>query len=500
MLWNTNNVRPSRGPYSVMAKYRPFGSCTRLAPSCAAMNHNTMHNAVMESIGQRARQGVIPSSSSNMCSGGEYVVRYNAMPPKAVMFSPRKTPNALVPMPMVRLPAFVPAPAPAPATRRQATGRVIEWMPTACARSTARGCVHARHDTPGRMTSRPIARSDLFDTLHTVRSPKARRTALIGAGGTRTANANVAPRNKSHKDVSAHAAASCAAPTCAARSSSATSRQRGSPWRQGTGCGNNVRIMAEEVKEDGSLGCSLRLVTFNIRNTTDRYAERRDLIVSALAEFGGDLIGLQEVSFHDGPPTSTRTHDDPTQAEGLVRDAFGSIGSSDTIGGNVAAAPPATAAAAAVAAGSSCNAAPAKAQTKEEASGTASAAVVDGQPRVYHVALHTPFPAPPTDPSFSIDGNAIVACGRSGMAVLQHDYIHLSDVRSAHRVLVDLPGGAGRLWFANTHLHHELGDASHVELRRSQSQALCEWMKAAETRADHCVIVGDFNASPSEPA
>ena len=222
MLWNTNNVRPSRGPYSVMAKYRPFGSCTRLAPSCAAMNHNTMRNAVMESIGQRARQGVVPSSSSNMCSGGEYVVRYNAMPPKAVMFSPRKTPNALVPMPMVRLPAFVPAPAPAPATRRQATGRVIEWMPTACARSTARGSVHARHDTPGRMTSRPIARSDLFDTLHTVRSPKARRTALIGAGGTRTANANVAPRNKSHKDVSAHAAASCAAPTCAARSSSAT--------------------------------------------------------------------------------------------------------------------------------------------------------------------------------------------------------------------------------------------------------------------------------------
>ena len=47
----------------------------------------------------------------------------------------------------------------------------------------------------------------------------------------------------------------------------------------------------------------MRVATFNIRNTTDRYDERLPLIQAAVATMAASVIGLQEVSFddaHDG--------------------------------------------------------------------------------------------------------------------------------------------------------------------------------------------------------
>lgn len=44
----------------------------------------------------------------------------------------------------------------------------------------------------------------------------------------------------------------------------------------------------------------LTLATFNIRNITDRYAERKPLLGAAFASLGADIIGLQEVVF--SPP------------------------------------------------------------------------------------------------------------------------------------------------------------------------------------------------------
>jgi endonuclease/exonuclease/phosphatase family metal-dependent hydrolase len=41
----------------------------------------------------------------------------------------------------------------------------------------------------------------------------------------------------------------------------------------------------------------LRIATFNIRNTNDRYAERGPLLARAFAELDADLIGLQEVDY-----------------------------------------------------------------------------------------------------------------------------------------------------------------------------------------------------------
>ncbi|MBA4180190.1 MAG: hypothetical protein C0506_06325 [Anaerolinea sp.] len=45
------------------------------------------------------------------------------------------------------------------------------------------------------------------------------------------------------------------------------------------------------------LAVKLTLATFNIRNITDRYAERKPLLGAAFASLGADLIGLQEVVF-----------------------------------------------------------------------------------------------------------------------------------------------------------------------------------------------------------
>lgn len=43
----------------------------------------------------------------------------------------------------------------------------------------------------------------------------------------------------------------------------------------------------------------LRLATFNIRNITDRYDERKPLLGAAFAELDADIIGLQEVIFSE---------------------------------------------------------------------------------------------------------------------------------------------------------------------------------------------------------
>ena len=39
----------------------------------------------------------------------------------------------------------------------------------------------------------------------------------------------------------------------------------------------------------------LTVSTFNIRNTTDRYEERKPLLIRDFNEIAGDVVGLQEV-------------------------------------------------------------------------------------------------------------------------------------------------------------------------------------------------------------
>ena len=87
-------------------------------------------------------------------------------------------------------------------------------------------------------------------------------------------------------------------------------------------------------------------------------------------------------------------------------------------------------------------------------------------------------------------GNAIL--GREPLALGDGDRLDLSRGRSALRVPVSLPSGT-TLDFVVTHLHHEVDDAA---VRAEQAEAVIAWLGAI---SGPLVIVGDFNADPTEP-
>ena len=88
-------------------------------------------------------------------------------------------------------------------------------------------------------------------------------------------------------------------------------------------------------------------------------------------------------------------------------------------------------------------------------------------------------------------GNAVL--GRDPVTLGDGDRLELSHGRSALRVPVSLPSGT-TLDFVVTHLHHEVPDA---EVRAEQARAVLAWLGAI---AGPLVVVGDFNADPTEPA
>lgn len=73
--------------------------------------------------------------------------------------------------------------------------------------------------------------------------------------------------------------------------------------------------------------------------------------------------------------------------------------------------------------------------------------------------------------------------------------LDLGHARSAHRVTVALPGGA-TVVVAVTHLHHLVTGAA---LRDEQAAAIVAWLDAGPP-ATAQVLMGDFNADPTEPA
>lgn len=88
-------------------------------------------------------------------------------------------------------------------------------------------------------------------------------------------------------------------------------------------------------------------------------------------------------------------------------------------------------------------------------------------------------------------GNAILA--REPIALDEGERLQLSRNRSALRVGVWLPNGS-QLTYVVTHLHHEVPDAA---IREEQARALTAWLAAT---TGPLVVVGDFNADPTEPA
>ncbi len=88
-------------------------------------------------------------------------------------------------------------------------------------------------------------------------------------------------------------------------------------------------------------------------------------------------------------------------------------------------------------------------------------------------------------------GNAVL--GRAPLTLGEAERLELGRNRSALRVPVTLPSGA-TLDFAVTHLHHEVADEA---LREAQARTLSSWLAPI---GGPLVVVGDFNAEPTEPA
>jgi endonuclease/exonuclease/phosphatase family metal-dependent hydrolase len=87
-------------------------------------------------------------------------------------------------------------------------------------------------------------------------------------------------------------------------------------------------------------------------------------------------------------------------------------------------------------------------------------------------------------------GNATLV--REGLAAGRSERLDLGHNRSAGQLSLDVAGH--ELAFVVTHLHHEVPDA---EIRDRQAGQLLDWL---ERGPDFQVVVGDFNASPAEPA
>jgi endonuclease/exonuclease/phosphatase family metal-dependent hydrolase len=88
-------------------------------------------------------------------------------------------------------------------------------------------------------------------------------------------------------------------------------------------------------------------------------------------------------------------------------------------------------------------------------------------------------------------GNAVL--GREPIALGDGERLDLGASRSALRVPVSLPSGAS-LDFVVTHLHHLVPDEA---AREEQARALTAWLAPV---AGGLIVVGDFNAEPTEPA
>ena len=89
-----------------------------------------------------------------------------------------------------------------------------------------------------------------------------------------------------------------------------------------------------------------------------------------------------------------------------------------------------------------------------------------------------------------------------GNSLLLRQPLHGRDVerldlglqRAAHRTVIDLPGGTTVLAVA-THLHHAVPAEAE---RDEQAAVLLAWLEGAPA-ADATILLGDFNADPTEP-
>eukprot|EP00347_Sterkiella_histriomuscorum_P010723 403375169 len=214
---------------------------------------------------------------------------------------------------------------------------------------------------------------------------------------------------------------------------------------------------------------NLRVGTYNILNTKDRYTERERLLKKNLYELNADIIGLQEVVFGEKQldelihPNSTSS-----QAPKSLRHEINleEIGASQRQEGYNPIAHPV-------------------------------------QMQIFKARNHP-------DKNAQLDGNAILLCNSfmqtRGCRILSQDFVHISAFRNAQRVILELPTpiknenqdlqggrlGGRRVHLINTHLHHEI---PHGLVRKHQAQNILMWIEASLEENDIVIFGGDFNSN-----
>jgi endonuclease/exonuclease/phosphatase family metal-dependent hydrolase len=263
-----------------------------------------------------------------------------------------------------------------------------------------------------------------------------------------------------------------------------------------------------KIKMQPSHQALIGLSTFNIRNTIDRYPERKQFLLATASELieclpGPHIMGLQEVAFDETGRSLNNGAGDGVHHE-----------PAPTLSSHPFSHPP-----------SHSSSSPSLTLSTRSFSSSASLHEKFGQSfdiaRTVHTLLHstvsdthvfnspTRSKFPPWHPTFRIDGNATLVVNKPQgprLVVEQHDTLHISDLRSAQRLLIrveqEVEGVmlSARMWFVNTHLHHELLPHDAI-IREDQVRAVLQWMDASGTaQCPDVVFVGDFNAPPHEPA
>jgi len=191
-----------------------------------------------------------------------------------------------------------------------------------------------------------------------------------------------------------------------------------------------------------SLPIILKIATYNIRNTTDRYEEREQLLKENIYRMDADIIGLQEVAFEKFNQIEELSKNDAS-SKYLIKDS------------------------------------------KREKYQHWNAPL---QIQYHRISI-------PEDQQFAIDGNAIMSdIGHLGK-VLSHELLHLSCCRVAQKLTIELKNSR-KINIINTHLHHLEHDLC---LRLDQAHGILIWEELTTSREDVTIIMGDFNSTPFDP-
>ncbi|KAL4474669.1 hypothetical protein ABPG72_002262 [Tetrahymena utriculariae] len=181
----------------------------------------------------------------------------------------------------------------------------------------------------------------------------------------------------------------------------------------------------------------LILSTFNIRNTQDRYNERKELLRKTIQDEQSDIMCLQEVSFLGESQVDHLVEDD--QKRSIYHQYH------------------------------------AESQLK------------------FHIR-------PGADPESKLDGNTILAKKDffdEHLTILEDRKMHLSGFRVVHAIKFALKvDPQNYFWVVNVHLHHQVPD---WQIRYHQLQNLHLWLyNITKFQSDNIFICGDFNLTPKE--